>query len=86
LLCAKKRFDPQRSPLELRTELLAAGVVELPLTGDIGLLAVDLANLHADPADRFIAATAIIHDATLMTADKSLLRWRHPVKRRDASK
>jgi PIN domain nuclease of toxin-antitoxin system len=56
------------------------------LTGDVALLAVDLAKLHPDPADRFIAATGIVHEAILMTADKPLLRWRHSMKRHDASK
>jgi PIN domain nuclease of toxin-antitoxin system len=54
------------------------------LTGDIALRAVELENLHSDPADRFIAATAIVHDATLMTADESLLAWRSKVRRQNA--
>ena len=86
LLHSKKRLRLRESPAVLRRQLLTAGVIEVPLTGEIALLSVQLNNLHADPADRFIAATAIIHDATLMTADKSLLRWRHSVKRQDASK
>jgi PIN domain nuclease of toxin-antitoxin system len=28
---------------------------------------------HDDPADRFIAATAIVHDLVLVTADERLL-------------
>jgi PIN domain nuclease of toxin-antitoxin system len=43
-------------------------------------------DLHGDPADRLIVATAIVHGATLMTADRALLRWRHPLPRQDASK
>ena len=46
------------------------GIVELPLTGEIAVLAGELESLHGDPADRFIAATAIRHDATLVTADE----------------
>jgi hypothetical protein len=41
--------------------------------GDAALLAVDLKNLHGDPADRFIVSTAIMHDAILVTADARLL-------------
>jgi len=37
-----------------------------------------------DPADRFIAATAVVHDATLMTANESLLAWRAKVRRQNA--
>jgi len=29
---------------------------------------------HDDPADRFIAATAMVHGLALVTADRSLLR------------
>jgi PIN domain nuclease of toxin-antitoxin system len=38
------------------------------VTGEIALLSATL-DLHGDPADRFIAATAITHRATLLTAD-----------------
>ncbi len=75
-----------KSPSALRTEILETGVTELPLTGEISILATELAGLHGDPADRFIAATAVVHDATLMTADVDLLRWRHALRRQDASK
>ena len=86
LLIAKGRLKSVKTPSEVRAQILAAGINELPLTGDIALLAAELENLHGDPADRFIAATAIIHGATLMTADKPLLRWRHEIARRDATK
>ena len=33
-----------------------------------------------------IAATAIAHDAILVTADENLLRWRHRLKRQDAER
>jgi len=86
LLHTKKRLRLHESPVALRAQLLTAGVIELSLTGEIALLSVELDDLHPDSADRFIAATAVIHDATLVTADRRLLRWRHPVKRQDASK
>ena len=66
--------------------LIDAGVTELPVTGPISIQSVELNKLHGDRADRFIAATAVIHGATLMTADADLLRWRHPIQRQDASK
>jgi PIN domain nuclease of toxin-antitoxin system len=84
LLVAKNRLELHDRPTELRAELLDTGVIELALTGNIALLAVELKNLHGDPADRFIAATAIAHDATLMTADARLLRWRSKVRRQNA--
>lgn len=67
-----------------RGNLLTAGLVELPLDGGTGIQAVELAGLHKDPADRFIAATALQLDATLLTADPRLLDWDHPLARHDA--
>ena len=86
LLIARRRFASTKSASELRAGLLATRVIELPLTGPIAIAAVELERLHGDPADRFIIATAIAHDATLMTADRALLRWRHTLKRQNASK
>lgn len=73
------------SPTQWRSELLAAGLIELPVDGEIALLSVRLDLPHKDPADRFIAATAILKGAALMTADVKLLQWKHPLKRHDAA-
>ena len=86
LLVAKGRLRSLKDPVEQRRLMMSAGVRELPLTGDIALRAVELENLHGDPADRFIAATAIVHDATLLTADESLLAWRSKIRRQNAEK
>lgn len=48
------------------------GTREAPLTHEIALVASQL-NLHHDPADRFLAATAQVLDLTLVTADERLL-------------
>jgi PIN domain nuclease of toxin-antitoxin system len=85
MLIAKRRLRAVKSASELRTKLLGADIRELPLTGDIAILAGELDALHGDPADRMIVATAIAHDATLMTADENLLKWQHRLKRQDAS-
>ena len=71
-------------PAELRAELLDTGIIELALTGDIALLAVERKNLHGDPADRFIAATPIAHDATLLTGGRSAaaLAWQSKASER----
>jgi PIN domain nuclease of toxin-antitoxin system len=42
--------------------------------------------LHGDPGDHLITGTVIAHDATLITADDRLLRWRGKVKRQHANK
>jgi PIN domain nuclease of toxin-antitoxin system len=86
LLAAKNRLNLHQAAEILRRDLLDADVIELPLTGDIAILAVGLNIPHGDPADCFIVATAIAHNATLMTADRALLRWRNALPRQNAAK
>jgi PIN domain nuclease of toxin-antitoxin system len=86
MLIAKRRLKSLKSAGEQRAKLLAGGIREIPLTGDIAVLAAQIEGLNGDPADRIIAATAIIHEAALITAGQKLLRWRHPLKRQDAER
>jgi PIN domain nuclease of toxin-antitoxin system len=86
LLIERGRLNLKISLKEWRQQLIDAGVIEFPLTSEIAIRALDFSGLHPDPADRFIAATAIIHGATLMTADEKLLSWHHPLERYDATK
>lgn len=58
---------------------LRAGLEEISLDGALAVAAAELADFHADPADRFIAATAMAHAATLITADQAMLRWPGPL-------
>lgn len=84
LLQARKRLRLRVAIGDWRSAILAAGVIELPLDGSVALRALDLAGLHDDPVDRFVAATALVHGATLVTADERLLGWQHPLDRHDA--
>lgn len=84
LLVAKGRMRRPVSVRELRRQLLSSGTAELPLTGEIAIRAAELDGLHGDPADRFVAATAITHGAMLMTADERLLQWPHSLRRHNA--
>jgi PIN domain nuclease of toxin-antitoxin system len=84
LLITKRRLRSLDSAERTRHLILDAGVTELPLSGEIAILAAELEGLHADPADRFIAASAVAHGATLLTADERLLRWRHRLRRHNA--
>lgn len=71
LLHRKKR-------VELSADFLAwlkqstPGFYQAPFTHEI-VLAAERLDLHADPADRFLAATAQVLDLTLVTADRRLL-------------
>jgi PIN domain nuclease of toxin-antitoxin system len=84
LLIKKRRLRSLDDARQHRALMIRAGVQELPLTGEIAILAVNLLNLHPDPADRFIAATALAHNAALVTADEALLRWKTEVIRHNA--
>jgi PIN domain nuclease of toxin-antitoxin system len=44
---------------EWRDSLLAAGVREVPLGGEVATTAVELRDFHEDPADRLTVATAL---------------------------
>ena len=75
-----------QSPAQWRADLLGSGLVEFPVDGEIAMFSVRLDLPHKDPADRFIAATAILKNAALITADAKLLKWKHALKRHDASR
>lgn len=47
----------------------------LDLTWEVAALSCELPPYHNDPADRFIIATAIIHDLTLLTPDHHIHRY-----------
>ena len=66
-----------------RRELLAQGVMEIPVDGAIGIRAAGLQDFHADPADRVIVATAL-EQHQLVTADQSILGWSGTLDRLDA--
>lgn len=52
------------------------GVRWLPMSPEIAVASVQMPKpLHKDPADRIIAATAMTHGYSLLTADKQLLEY-----------
>jgi len=68
----------RKKRVELSSDFLAwlrhgtPGFQQAPFTHEI-VLAAEQLNFHADPADRFLAATAQVLDLTLVTADQRLL-------------
>jgi PIN domain nuclease of toxin-antitoxin system len=75
LVARRRRLTLAYPSQEWRQKVLRLGIVEVPLTGEIGIRAAELEGLNGDPADRIIAATATSQGATLLTADERLLSW-----------
>ena len=57
-----------------RKEQLDQGLIEIPVDGDIALRAGLLPDMHGDPADRIIVATAMVGHR-LVTTDRRILAW-----------
>jgi PIN domain nuclease of toxin-antitoxin system len=76
LLFSKKRIDLHRDPLEwVNAALALPGVHLVPLEPEIAVASTRLPfEMHSDPADRILVATARNLGATLVTADRALLR------------
>jgi len=74
MLVAKGRLDPGTDALHFIDLVLAARKIEvLPITAAIAYKSAlpDFCP-HGDPADRLIAATAVLHRAKLATSDRKL--------------
>jgi len=84
LLQQKKRIEFNQDVQEWRKELLGMGVVEIAISGELSVFSTTLEGFHADPADRFIVASAIMKHATLLTADNNILNWKPSFKCMDA--
>ena len=66
-----ERFGPW--PLWLRTAASSPRLEVLPLTVDVAIESEQLGDsFPPDPADRLIAATARVHDLTLITSDQPI--------------
>jgi PIN domain nuclease of toxin-antitoxin system len=86
MLVYKERIRISLDPEEWRSELLEQGLLELPVTGEIGIRAAALRDFVGDPADRLIVATARKHGAKLVTADGAILKASRTVAVMDASR
>lgn len=80
----KGRLALPVSPLAWRASVLAEGVSEVPIDGEIAIAAAELSDFHEDPADRLIVATACAEGAPLLTADRQILAWTGALPRLDA--
>ena len=83
-LVKKGRIGLDVDLLVWRNDFMEQGLIELPVTGEIGIKAAGLEPFHGEPADRLIAATALQHSLTLITADERLLTCQLAATRLDA--
>ena len=74
MLREKGRIEYPDEVSRWRLEQLGQGLIEIPMDGEIGVRANELADFHADPADRIIVATAR-NGHQLVTADRRILDW-----------
>lgn len=73
----RKRLQLQPDPARWIERLLATiPFREAPLTHAVALMSRRIDLAHQDPADRFLAATAVVYGLTLLTADDRLLQSR----------
>lgn len=73
MLCEQGRVrlnDVPRRWVERALERVPAR--DAPLTREVALRSRELELPHNDPADRFLAATALTHGLTLVTVDEHL--------------
>lgn len=74
ILVEKRRVVLDLDPAAwIRRVLARVPFKEAPLNHEVALRSRSLSLDHQDPADRFLAATALIYDLTLVTADERLL-------------
>lgn len=74
ILAAKGRLDLQPSPEEwIQNALRRVPMKDAPLNREVAFRSRSLPVPDQDPADRFLAATAVVYELTLVTADRNLL-------------
>ena len=84
MLAQRGSLPLARTPLAWRRDVVGLGIIEVPVTGEIAILAAELQDFHRDLADRIIAATAQLQGAVLLTADARILGWKGQLERHNA--
>lgn len=75
ILAEKKRITIDSDDIDswIREVLAETPLREAPLNTEIALQSRTLSISHQDPADRFLAATALVYELALVTADSRLI-------------
>jgi PIN domain nuclease of toxin-antitoxin system len=69
LLTHKKRLTLNLPLTAWFDQMISGGVSVVPITPEIAIQAYDLGEFRGDPADRIIAATAIVMKVPVVTRD-----------------
>lgn len=80
----KRRIGFRLDPDAWRRDLLDHGLFEIPVDGGIACRAGLITDMHGDPADRIIVATAL-QGHQLVTANHQILEWPGPLNRLPAN-
>ena len=83
MLHDKRRLTLLRDIASWREALLREGLIEIPVNGEIAARAGLLPDMHGDPADRLIVATAL-EGHRLVTSNHRILGWPGQLRRLDA--
>jgi PIN domain nuclease of toxin-antitoxin system len=81
---SRGRIEGPANLRDWRSRIQSLGVREIGLSSEIAMAAVELEDMHGDPIDRIIVATAFAHDAVLLTANRPILEWPGALRRQDA--
>ena len=74
VLAERGRVRLDREPRRWVAEALSfTPAQEAVLTYDVAVRSREIMLAHPDPADRFLVATALVYDLTLVTADHTLI-------------
>jgi PIN domain nuclease of toxin-antitoxin system len=84
MLVQRGRLQMAQSVAGWRQRVLDLGIREIPVSGDITIMAAELEDFPRDAADRIITATALMQGATLITADAKILEWQGELDRHNA--
>ena len=77
VLARKKRVALDPTPEQwVRRALAELPIHEAHLNHEVAIRSETVKLGHDDPADRLLVATALVHDLTLVTADRRLLKSR----------
>ena len=75
VLAERGRIKFASEPRQWLSEALARTPAhEAPLNYQVAIRSREILPAHADPADRFLVATALVYDLMLVTADETLIR------------